>query len=76
MIDGVRIETDPELISVVLFESGPLPGKQLARRVHGEMCLKYQTERARIEAQAAAKRAVKASIAAKKAPSGKREPGQ
>src|SRR5689334_13723688 len=52
-IDGKRVATDPDLISVV-----PL-GQTLrlqARRVHAEQCLRYQSEAAKIKALAAAKR--------------------
>lgn len=42
MIDGVRVATDPELISVV--ELGTAERLQ-ARRVHGDMCAIYQKKR-------------------------------
>lgn len=53
LIDGKRVATDPDLISVI-----PL-GQTLrlqARRVHAEMCLRYKSEAERIKAIAAAKR--------------------
>lgn len=51
--DGAKVVTDPDLISVV-----QLGGKERmqARRIHGEMCLRYKSEAERIKAIAAAKR--------------------
>jgi len=72
-IEGARIETDPELLTVVPFETSP-PTKIMARRSHSEMCVKYQSDRARLEAQQLAKRTAKADL--KKPLPGKREPGQ
>jgi hypothetical protein len=71
VIDGVRIETDPELITVIPFEGAPR--KIMARRSHAEMCMRYQSEAARIAAAAAAR---KAQAQLKKPLPGKREPGQ
>jgi hypothetical protein len=53
IVEGKRFVTDPDLINVV-----PLGGTIAlqARRIHGEMCLRYQSEAARIKAIAAAKR--------------------
>lgn len=62
IVDGVRVETDPELISVIPFEVHPAK-KIMARRSHGEMCMKYQSEAARIAMQANAKRAATAVVA-------------
>lgn len=46
---GARIETDPELINVVVGLNATKGEMVLARRVHGEMCTKYQAENAREE---------------------------
>lgn len=64
VIDGARVETDPELISVVPFDGAPR--KIMARRSHAEMCTRYQIEDE--------KRAAKAKL--RKPLSGRREPGQ
>jgi hypothetical protein len=39
-IDGVTYETDPELIRVVSHEKPNVA--VLARRMHGELCMRYQ----------------------------------
>lgn len=76
LIDGVKVETDPELIAVVPFEVSPAT-EILARRKHSELCMKYQSEAARLKALHEAKRAQKAEAKALKKPlPGKREPGQ
>jgi hypothetical protein len=50
VIDGVKIETDTELITVIPFESRP-PAKITARRSHAEMCMKYQIDAERAAAK-------------------------
>lgn len=54
-VDGVTVETDPELIAVIPFESKPAK-RITARRLHGEMCHVYRTQAERKKAKAAAKR--------------------
>lgn len=54
VIAGERIACDPELMSVVPFEGAP--AKILARRIHGEMCLRYQSDAERKKALASARR--------------------
>lgn len=66
------VETDPELIRVIRFEGSS--EVILARRVHGEMCLTYVTQAERLKAAQERKRA--ANPGAKRAPNGRREPGQ
>lgn len=91
VIDGVKIETDTELITVIPFEEKPAR-KIMARRSHAEMCVKYQSDAARTAALQLAKRersgpppkivwvdlATKAVVKMplKKPLPGKREPGQ
>lgn len=55
VIDGVTLETDPELIAVVPFETKPAK-RITARRVHGEMCHVYRTQADRKKLKAAAAR--------------------
>lgn len=43
VIDGVKIETDTELITVIPFEVKPAQ-KIFARRAHSELCTKYQID--------------------------------
>lgn len=54
MIDGARVITDPDLIMVVTAEGVRI--RIQARRVHGEMCLRYQSEAAKLKALQEAKR--------------------
>lgn len=51
--DGTKVLTDPELMSVVQLSAKE---RVLARRVHGDLCLRYQSEAARIKAVQEAKR--------------------
>lgn len=76
VIDGVKVETDPELIAVVPFGVSPAT-EILARRKHSELCMKYQSDAARLAALQVAKREGKLEAKALKKPlPGKREPGQ
>lgn len=54
VIDGERVMVDPELQAFVPYER--TPAKLIGRRVHNELCLRYQAERDRIKAAAAARR--------------------
>ncbi len=54
-IDGQRLELDPELVGVVEFEART-PKRILARRVHADLCLSYQSAAARLKADALARR--------------------
>lgn len=50
MDDGSVLEMDCEIILVVLFEGTP-PERVRARRIHGEMCMVYQTQTAKLRAK-------------------------
>lgn len=67
--DGTKIVLDTELISVV---AGARPTNEstkiTARRVHGEMCIKYQNDAARVAQRHLMKRA--GNISAKRAKKG------
>lgn len=71
-IAGAKTPTDPELISVVPFEA---PATSiLARQLHAERCVQYQSAAAVMKARAEMKRA--AANLLKKPKNGAREPGQ
>lgn len=73
---GLQIETDPELMSVVLFEKRD-PGVEHARRLHSERCEDYQ-QQAKKAALQVERKIWDAGQArrARRAPPGRREPGQ
>ena len=68
------VPTDPELIAVVQDSRRGAAQKILVRRVHAEMCMRYQSEAAKLRADQQRKR--EQNPGAKRAPTGRREPGQ
>jgi hypothetical protein len=77
-VDGpVQVELDPELISIVVFEKRAAM-VEFARRLHAERCDSYQQEAAKMKIAAERKiwDAKQSRRAARKPPSGAREPGQ
>jgi hypothetical protein len=70
-IDGRKVDMDPELINVVPFNGKAIA--MLARRVHADMCQRYQIEAERAKLRASA---LAARPGIKRPRPGKREPGQ
>lgn len=77
IVDGLQVETDPELISVIVFEKRNACVEH-ARRLHAERCEDYQQEakKTKLQAERHLWNSRQPPRIAKKAPTGRREPGQ
>lgn len=75
-IDGIRYELDPEIINVVTLDG---TAYMMARRAHGENCVRYQVERDKRVArdkELGRHRNAFAGGVGKRPNGGRREPGQ